>query len=321
MFPRLVGLLIAIQTSFDERLTSSIKAVRHDSAAAWSLLAISFLYGVVHAAGPGHGKAVVSSYILANRQTLKNGVALAFLASFAQALGAVILIMVAAWALHLTSVSITRMTYNFEIGSDILIVLLGVWLVWSKVISRFRLQHAQRRSVCGQTPNFAFAGGQGLVVSSKFQAIEAETGRSRFWMKIPRWRRSDGAADEPCDCGSLHMPSAAMASGSLDFKKAWSVIASTALRPCTGALIVLVFSMFQHVLLMGIVATMVMGLGTAMTVASLAIMAAGARGATMKLAGSSGSVVRKITMGFEFLASFAVLFFGLMMLTINLTVG
>jgi ABC-type nickel/cobalt efflux system permease component RcnA len=72
---------------------------------------------------------------------------------------------------------------------------------------------------------------------------------------------------------------------------------------------------------MGIAATMVMGLGTAMTVASLAIMTAGARGATMKLAGSSGSVVRKITTGFEFLASFAVLFFGLMMLTINLTVN
>ena len=66
-----------------------------DASAVWTLLALSFPYGIVHAAGPGHGKAVVSSYLLATRQTLRNGIVLAFMASLAQAVGAIALILVA----------------------------------------------------------------------------------------------------------------------------------------------------------------------------------------------------------------------------------
>src|ERR1700739_1900853 len=76
-----------------------------------------------------------------------------------------------------------------------------------------------------------------------------------------------------CDCGHVHMPDAAAAAGTLDWRKAWTVVASTALRPCTGALIVLVFAISQKLLMAGIAATLVMGLGTAITVMSLAMLA------------------------------------------------
>lgn len=304
-FPRLFGLLIATQTYFNQHLTDSILALRHDSAAGWSLLALSFLYGVVHAVGPGHGKAVVSSYILANRQTLRNGITLAFLASLAQAAGAVLLILIASLFLHLTSVSITRVTYRFEIGSDALVVLLGGWLVWKKIVSPLLFPP---RSL----PPTKRAG--------QFQALEAYDGPPPLRSRAAAWRQrifARGAAD--CDCGGLHIPSSSAATGALDLKKAWSVIASTALRPCTGALIVLVFAISQGFLLMGIAATFVMGLGTAMTVATLAMMTAGTRGSAVRLVGVDRPMATRIKTGFEVMASLAVLSAGLLMLTANLS--
>ncbi len=94
-FPRLASAIISIQFYFNQHMTMAVRAIRHDASAVWTLLALSFTYGIVHAAGPGHGKAVVSSYLLATRQTLRNGIALAFIASLAQAGGAIALILVA----------------------------------------------------------------------------------------------------------------------------------------------------------------------------------------------------------------------------------
>jgi ABC-type nickel/cobalt efflux system permease component RcnA len=49
-----------------------------------------------------------------------------------------------------------------------------------------------------------------------------------------------------CNCGQAHMPDPNVAGGKMDWRKAWTVLASTAFRPCTGALIVLVFSISQR---------------------------------------------------------------------------
>src|ERR1700737_193704 len=133
-FPRIASAFISMQVYFNQHMTTAVRAIRHDGTAVWTLLALSFLYGIVHAAGPGHGKAVVSSYLLATRQTLRNGIVLAFVASLAQAGGAIALVLVASMILHMTSVSMTLAAFRFEIGSDMLIVLLGCWLVWTKII-------------------------------------------------------------------------------------------------------------------------------------------------------------------------------------------
>ena len=60
------------------------------------LFGISFLYGVFHAAGPGHGKAVISSYLVANEETWRRGVVLSFASALLQALVAVAIVGIAA---------------------------------------------------------------------------------------------------------------------------------------------------------------------------------------------------------------------------------
>jgi ABC-type nickel/cobalt efflux system permease component RcnA len=328
-FPRLAGTLISIQLYFNQHITAAVRAMRHDSNAFWTLMALSFFYGIVHAAGPGHGKAVVSSYVLANRQTLRNGVLLAFLASLAQAAGAIALILVASMLLHLTSVSITNATYQFEILSDILIVLLGIWLVWSKILRPARSLKLDFMPVTALTQPQRFLSTRTQMAAAAFQAVDAAAltpargaavDMHRVSQADDRGHEHDHAHDHrhSCECGHVHMPDARIAAGSLDWRKAWTVVASTSLRPCTGALIVLVFSISQKLLLAGIAATLVMGLGTAITVASLAVLAVSARQTASVLTSANSPLGRRIIRGLEACGSIAVLLFGVLLLAGNL---
>lgn len=330
-FPRLAGTLISIQFYFNQHITAAVRAMRHDSSAFWTLMALSFFYGIVHAAGPGHGKAVVSSYVLANRQTLRNGVLLAFVASLAQALGAIVLILAASMLLHLTSVSITNTTYQFEILSDILIVLLGIWLVWSKILRPARSLKLDFMPVTALTQPHRLLNRHAQMGVMAFQAVDATTRTMRATSAgaavMDAHRIHDGHEHDQehghdhhhgCACGHAHMPDARAAAGSLDWRKAWTVVASTGLRPCTGALIVLVFSISQKLLLAGIAATLIMGLGTAITVATLAVLAVSARQTASVLTSADSPLGRRIIRGVEACGSIAVLLFGCLLLAGNL---
>ena len=76
------------QRNFYLAMTHALKAMREDPWQASVLVGLSFLYGILHAVGPGHGKAVISSYMLANETTLRRGVLLSFASSMLQALTA-----------------------------------------------------------------------------------------------------------------------------------------------------------------------------------------------------------------------------------------
>ena len=66
-----------------------LRNAKADGSAVWGLLGLSFLYGIFHAAGPGHGKAVISSYVVANEETWRRGVVLSFASALLQAFVAV----------------------------------------------------------------------------------------------------------------------------------------------------------------------------------------------------------------------------------------
>jgi ABC-type nickel/cobalt efflux system permease component RcnA len=318
-FPRLFNLFISVQVYFNQHMTTAVRAMRHDSHAAWTLLGLSFLYGVVHAAGPGHGKAVVSSYLLATRQSLRNGIVLAFVASLAQAGGAIALILVASMVLHMTSVSMTWASFYFEIVSDALVVTLGCWLIWSKIIRPAWTPKLNFEPVNFLTRPERYLAGAAPAGASRFQALDAA---EPSMVSNPRLRVQTNGPMTPfnhidlgaCECGHTHMPDAAVLDGSLDWRKAWTVVASTALRPCTGALIVLVFSISQGLLLAGITATLVMGLGTAITVSGLAVLAVSARKTAFILTGADSPLGRRLMRGMEACGAIAVLLFGVLLL-------
>src|SRR5258708_26731701 len=65
----IVGWILARQSEFYREISVALRAAKSDGSAVLSLLAIFFAYRIFHAPGPGHGKAVISSYLVADPET------------------------------------------------------------------------------------------------------------------------------------------------------------------------------------------------------------------------------------------------------------
>src|SRR6201999_2020933 len=128
----IVGWLLARQSEFYREISTTIRAAKSDGQAVWALLAISFAYGIFHAAGPGHGKAVISSYLVANQETAWRGIVLSFASALMQALVAVAIVAVGAWLLNVTAKNMCGAEKAIEIASYALIAVFGARLVWTK---------------------------------------------------------------------------------------------------------------------------------------------------------------------------------------------
>jgi nickel/cobalt exporter len=138
----IVGWLFAKQAEFYRQFSGLIRASKADGTAAWSLMGVSFLYGIFHAAGPGHGKAVISSYLVASDETWVRGVVLSLLSALMQAAVAVMLVGIAAVLLHASAATMNRAVNWIETLSYSLIILIGARLLWVKgraFIGAFRL--------------------------------------------------------------------------------------------------------------------------------------------------------------------------------------
>src|SRR5262245_2104125 len=150
-----LGWIFAKQAEFYRQFSGLIRAAKADGSAAWSLLGLSFLYGVFHAAGPGHGKAVISSYLVANEETWRRGVVLSFASALLQALVAVVLVGIAAALLNATASTMRSAVNLIEILSYALIILIGLRLLWVKgaaLISTARTLHRPAALNAAVTP-------------------------------------------------------------------------------------------------------------------------------------------------------------------------
>src|SRR5476649_899680 len=128
----ILGWLLSKQSEFYREMSSAIRTAKSDGSAVWTLLAISFAYGIFHAAGPGHGKAVISSYLVANQETARRGIVLSFASALMQSLVAVAIVAVCAWLLNATAKTMCGAEKAIEIASYALIAAFGFRLVWTK---------------------------------------------------------------------------------------------------------------------------------------------------------------------------------------------
>src|SRR5467141_2192562 len=112
-----LGWIFAKQAEFYRQFTALIRAAKADGSAVWSLLGVSFLYGIFHAAGPGHGKAVISSYLVANEETWRRGIVLSFASAMLQSLVAVAIVGGAALLFQATRKAMCEADYYLEIAS------------------------------------------------------------------------------------------------------------------------------------------------------------------------------------------------------------
>jgi nickel/cobalt exporter len=275
-------------------LSGLIRAAKADGSAAYTLLGISFLYGVFHAAGPGHGKAVISSYLVANDETWRRGIVLSFASALLQAFTAVAVVAIAAALLGATAKAMGNTVRVIEIAGYVLIVAIGLRLVWVK--GRAFLQSVRG----GATQHHNHSHGHG---------------HSHTHAHAHEHHHHDDADCETSAWGHAHAPEPSELAGDHWLKRGLTAIVAVGLRPCSGAIIVLVFALAQGLFWVGIASTFVMGLGTAITVALIATLAVGARGLAGRLAKSKPGAGMVVLRGIEAAAAFVIVFFGLALLS------
>lgn len=264
-------MVLHYQGTFFLALKSALGAMRTDPAAAWSLVGIGFAYGIFHAAGPGHGKAVISSYILSSERALARGVALSFAAALIQALVAIGLVAGVFILAGGTAATMSWTANAVELSGFAVVAALGLLMTWRK--------------------------------AGKLLGVVDLAGH-------PSGHTNAGA----CDCDHVHMPPPeALERSSL--RDMAAIALGAGIRPCAGAILVLVLALSQHLLAAGIAATFAMALGTAITTSTIAALAVYAKRLALRLAGGRGMGGAILVAGLELAAAAFVLVLGLSLLT------
>lgn len=272
------GWLQQQQRDFYAALTGALDALRTDWTAFWVLGGLSFLYGIFHAAGPGHGKVVISSYVLANESQLRRGVVLSGLSALMQSLVAIGFVLVLAGLLNLTSTALGEAAHWVGVASYGMVALLGLWLVLRKLFGWGHSHHDHDDH--------------------------------------HHDHHDHDHAHHHHDHDHGHSMHHAIAPGDIrgDWREQLGVVLAVGLRPCSGALVVLVFALSQGVLAAGIAAVLLMGLGTAITVAALATLAVTAKGLAGRIGGADSAVARTLVWWAELAGAVCVLGFGVLLL-------
>ena len=248
------------QTAFSKQINDTVVGLKKDGTLIGTLAGISFLYGVFHAVGPGHGKVVISSYMLANEVALRRGVILSLASAFLQGITAILAISFFMLALRGSGIKTGDLQYGLEIASYIGVMGVGLWLIWRKLSSRKKAHSHSHNHNHNHNHDHV------------------------------------GHGDVCNHCGHSHAPDPKMLDGKFGLREAWSAIIAVGLRPCTGALIVLIFCFSNGLYLAGILSTLAMSFGTAIAVSGLATLAVLAKNSALKVAGMQGqlSVVNSI---------------------------
>jgi nickel/cobalt transporter (NicO) family protein len=243
MWNRAVAYVFTMQRDLHRELAAAMRSVQaNEAAAVWSLAGLGFLYGVFHAAGPGHGKVVISTYLATHESRLRPGVALTVLSSLLQgatALGAVGLTVA---VLDRSFREAQSTAFALESVSYGLVGVLGLFLV--------------------------FRSGRRLLVHHRLS--------------------NDGpaaAAHGPGTGCHGHVLHAAALSAPPSLRHFVATALSVGLRPCSGAILVLVLAYVMNLVWAGVAAVVAMSAGTALTVSALAALSVYARKSAVALGG------------------------------------
>jgi len=311
------GWILAEQAKFYLMLSHTIRAAKANGSAAYTLLGISFIYGIFHAAGPGHGKAVISSYMVANNETWRRGVALSFASAVLQALTAIAIVGIAAVLLGATAHVMGNTVRVIEMVSYGLIVLIGLRLLWVKGRSFLHLLRGREHDH-SHGHDHAHAHSHADPGHSHHVQDHHDHGHSSHEHCHAHGHdhhHHDDEEEEASAWGHAHAPEPEELKGPHWFRRGLAAVFAVGLRPCSGAIIVLVFALAQGLFWIGVASTFVMGLGTAITVATVATIAVGARGFAGRLAKAKPGAGLIIVRGLETAAAALIIVFGVLLLT------
>ena len=228
---QVIGQIIEWQRLFHGLLAKHMSAISQNPVAhGMALMALSFSYGVFHAIGPGHGKAVIATYLGTHKESLAKGITISLLAALLQAVIAIALVTILANLLRVKFSEMNSYGSDITTASYVMVMLLGAFLTGNTLYRLRRIIRAKSHS----HQNNAHHHGH----------------------------------DSHACCGSHHAPPPML-------QQCWwqtfAVIVSMGIRPCAGAIVVLIYAHLVDAFFYGMAATLVMGLGTGLSVAAIAM--------------------------------------------------
>lgn len=251
-WPQVMLQSVVWQRDVNQQMSGLLQAVAENpTQAGGALLLFSFVYGVLHALGPGHGKVVITTWLATHPSKLKSSIGLTLAASLLQGLVAIGLVVIVLTLLRLPARQLHLSSFWLEKGSYALVGVLGLLLCW-RALKKLRL----------------------LLRKPKFTAFTPHH-----------------VHDQHCGCGHQHMPDPKQLERDEDWRARLMIILSMGMRPCSGAIMVLLFSKVIGVFGWGVASALAMAAGTSLTISSLALLVHGFRTLAVKLSGNKTPVL------------------------------
>jgi nickel/cobalt transporter (NicO) family protein len=251
------------QSELTRRLAGEVRAYKENGELApiLGILLISFLYGVGHAAGPGHGKAATAAYFGANRAAAAQGITMSALIGAVQAISAIAFVGAFALIFQVSQTQTVRSVLYVEVASYALIAMVGLWIAWGGIVGRgCTHDHGLGKPGAGHDH------GHGHKHDHAHAHDHGHAAR--------RHTHSD-------DRGHAHQQTRA-GGAQARLGSMLPVALASGIRPCTGAILILLFTLTQGIFEIGVLATLVMSLGTFLVVAAIGLMAIYARRAASR---------------------------------------
>ncbi|MCE0495364.1 nickel/cobalt transporter [Vibrio salinus] len=214
------------QRTIVDQLSQLLYQVNQNPEAMRTLMEISFLYGIFHSIGPGHGKVVVSTYLATHKAQLKAGFFITIVSALVQAFTAIALVSVFLFLFHSTMHQLNGTVQHFFYASAIGVIAIGIYIAVQAIRHFYHQTHIH-----------------------------------------PHMHDN-----EVCSCGHKHVAGSEEINNASGMKEYLALILSIGLRPCTGALLILFFAHLANMYWVGVVSSILMAVGTAITTSSIAFM-------------------------------------------------
>jgi nickel/cobalt exporter len=260
MWPSLVLSSIQWQREVNAQLADLLYEAKSSPWAAGSyLIGFSFVYGMLHSLGPGHGKVIVSTYLATHPTKAKASLVLTVVSALLQALVAILLVSVLIWGFNASMRVVNDKANMFVLLSFALVAAVGALICWKALRNIYKTMRKPKLKVKAIT-DLATSGQLPLT-------MQAPTLNS---MSIQKLVTHTHHAD--CGCGHQHVADAEAINKASTLREYAGIIITIGVRPCTGAVMVLLFANVVGMYWMGVLSALAMAVGTAFTTSIIAMM-------------------------------------------------
>ncbi|MCD9524121.1 hypothetical protein GLP14_15005 [Photobacterium carnosum] len=226
-WPTMLMESIKWQRDINGQLSDLLYDAQQNITAAYSLAGLSFLYGIFHSLGPGHGKMIVTTYLATNPAKIKASLIMTVVSAFVQAVVAITLVSILLVFFKSSMRQVNDAADQFISYSFMAMLLLGVIVIYRSLKQAWQLRTALLH--------------------------HHDHGNN-------------------CGCGHKHFANADEINQATSLREYIVIIFSIGIRPCTGAILVLLFANMVGLYWLGVISAILMAIGTALTTSAIALL-------------------------------------------------